>query len=95
MLHIGPAMEPLIAPNASYTAEQVARLLFHCSLRTFKRHKKRRVREGFPGPISQHGRQLWSGAALIAWRDRGQIAAASRTPVIDFSALLASRARRP
>lgn len=86
-----------IDPNETYDAAQVAALIFHTSLRSFMRHYKQRLREGFPAPISKYGRRQWAGANLIAWRDRQmpvcRIEIGKGGDVLDISGLLDSRAR--
>ncbi len=86
-------MTDAIDPNATYDAAQVARLLFHVTLRTLRRRRQRLSREGFPKPISRWGKKVWSGAALLAWRDRQLIEANAEPDVIDYSAVLAERAK--
>lgn len=82
-------------PGLTYEAAEVARLLFHTSLRSFRRNRRKREREGFPRPISRYGKKVWSGAVLIAWRDRQDAAVTGHAApgVIDFGAVLDSRAR--
>jgi len=59
--------EQLIHPNGSYTAHQVAAIVFKKSYIWFSRHKTKLTRENFPPPISEIGLPRWSGAALLAW----------------------------
>lgn len=76
-------------PDATYEAAEVALIVFHIGVRTFRRRLARLRGEGFPGPISQWGRQVWSGQALLAWQNR------DRSPgnVLPISSFLAQRAR--
>lgn len=84
-------MTGAIDPNATYDAAEVARLLFHVSLRTFNRNRRKLARKGFPAPVRDWGKKVWSGAALLAWRDREPPKA--RQDVIDLTPILAERAR--
>jgi hypothetical protein len=77
-------------PNATYEAAEVALIVFHVGVRTFRRRLARLRGEGFPGPISHWGRQVWSGQALIAWQNRGQLP----DNVLPISTLLARNARQ-
>ena len=82
-----------IDPNACYEAEEVALLLFRTTVRSFNRHRRQRAREGFPRPISNVGKKVWSGADLIAWRDRDKAVTALPAGVTDLGAHLAARAK--
>jgi hypothetical protein len=66
----GPDQTVALDPAATYEAEEVALIVFHVSLRTFRRRLKKLRAEGFPDTISQWGTKVWSGQALISWQNR-------------------------
>lgn len=90
---IEPLCPEILQPAASYTAAEVARILFRVSLRVFQRRRARLRREGFPRPVSSIGKAVWSGAALIAWRDRDASRQEGNPNLIELSQRLAGRAR--
>lgn len=64
-------MSDVLEPAAIYDSAAVARLLFQHDVEWFYSYRKTTGRtERFPAPISGKGHPRWSGAALIAWRDR-------------------------
>lgn len=83
-------------PLKNYDSAGVARELFDNDVTWLYRNKKKLKAEGFPKPISSVGHPRWSGAKLIAWRDRDQPDAAlppdPTGKVVDYSQLLAARA---
>lgn len=85
------ARQPVaLDPAATYEAAEVALIVFHIGVRTFRRRLARLRGEGFPGPISQWGRRVWSGQALLDWQLRDQ----SPSNVLPISQHLARRARQ-
>lgn len=84
-----PRQSVALDPHATYEAAEVALIVFHIGARTFRRRLARLRGEGFPGPISQWGRQVWSGQALIDWQVRPR----SACNVLPISNHLARRAR--
>lgn len=68
-------MNVFLHPNGSYTARQVAMLVFKKSYEWFSRNLARlRDRDGFPKAISSVGHPRWSGAALLHWMQTPRIA---------------------
>lgn len=68
-------MSELIHPNGSYTARQVAQLVFKKSYVWFFRHKKALTdHDGFPAPISRFGIPRWAGATLLLWMQTPRVA---------------------
>jgi hypothetical protein len=65
-----PPPEPL-HPDAIYTADEVARIVFRQYRQWFYRHRVALMREeNFPRPISKYGLPRWRGYDLIQWLAR-------------------------
>ncbi len=79
-------------PAANYEAAEVA-LWLRERPRTFTKKLARRIaQQGFPRPIAQWGRKVWSGQALIDWRENPQKSAPLPAGVTPLGPLLAQRA---
>lgn len=87
--------EALIHPNGSYTARQVAQLVFKKSYVWFFRHKKVLVdHDGFPAPISRYGIPRWSGTALLLWMQTPRVAKPNGGQAPDLTNVLDLRTAR-
>lgn len=80
-------------PGANYEAAEVA-LWLRLRPRTFSRNLARLRALGFPPPRLQWGRRVWSGAALLDWRDHPQETISGGGNLVQLSPLLAARARQ-
>lgn len=71
-LSVAATLLPLqIQRDATYSMADVARIVFHRTVKWFYQHHDRLRREdGFPQPISPIGQPRWSGAKLLAWCNR-------------------------
>lgn len=88
-------MSEIIHPNGSYTARQVAELIFRKSYLWFSRNLARlRERDGFPKAISSIGHPRWSGAALLHWMQTPRLAKSKPGPAPDLTNVLDMRTER-
>lgn len=84
-----------LAPEAFYSARDVAWIVFGRGREWFYRHRKAlRTEEGFPAPVSKYGSPKWSGERLLEWMQRPEQGASAPSKVVSHDQLLAARARR-